>query len=123
MADQFQRHGSTLRRLSFNLPVLAWCVHHSAWLHNRYQPKSGDGRTPHQRVFGKGYRKGMYEFGEQVLYKETPTPSSDLAARFYVGTWVGKHNKSDEHIVLTPSGRKLVRAGKTRPSTMRRDGR
>ena len=54
-----------------HLPV-PWIIEHAAQLKNRYM-MGADGRTPTERLRGRGVRRPVCELGEKVLFARFPT--------------------------------------------------
>ena len=76
-------------------PLYGWALAHAAWLHNRFKPN--DGRTAYEIAHDRVYTGKLVMFGEQVLgYLRT---SQKGRPRWLKGTWLGKTNANDAHIV------------------------
>ena len=101
------------RALPPDSAIMEWIPPHAGWIitHERVGP---DGRTPIHRLTGRPCRQTLAEFGEQVWAKplrrthEKDNVRATLAARWVEGTWVGVHDRTGEHIVISKeSGRAL----------------
>ena len=57
----------TGKRVPGDNAILAWMVKHAGQLINRYRVRE-DGRTSHERIRGKKFRREVAEFGECVWY-------------------------------------------------------
>ena len=64
-------------------PLIPWIIEHAAQLKNRYMVGS-DGRTPTERLRGRGVQRPVYELGERVLF--LPLASAQTLAQ---GSTVG----------------------------------
>ena len=90
-----------------------WLTRHSSWLTNRYRVRP-DGTTAYQATYGVGYTSPIVQFAETVLAKIPESKSRRRRGRqrprgkaespWCKSIWVGKHDRTDEHIVLTPEG-------------------
>ena len=70
-------------------PLLPWIIEHAAQLKNRYMV-GADGRTPTERLRGRGVQSPVYELGEKVLFLPlTPARRGDFGARFDYGIYLG----------------------------------
>ena len=64
-----------------------------------------DGRTPHERMRGKRFRKEPMEFVEHVLYLVPKSQGHDTwESRWEKGIWLGIRDESMEAFIGTPSG-------------------
>lgn len=77
---------------------LPWLVRHAAWILFHYD-KNKSGRTTYQEIRGKPYQGSIVEFGESVWFKSPGQAQDKLESRWLSGTWIGKIEKSDEHMV------------------------
>eukprot|EP00974_Lingulodinium_polyedra_P085023 8230444-Lingulodinium_polyedra.AAC.1 len=110
------------------MPVCAWLVRHAAWVLVRYQPqRARGGTTAYERIWSTPYRGKLARMCEQVLAYMTmvstgkePKRASKFRDRWVVGTWIGKAEDSDEHIVITTEGVARYRTIRRFPET---DGR
>ena len=86
-----------------------WAVRHASWLMEKHRVR-GDGLTSHFAAFGTGYTGEVVPFGEVCLFKVpmsstrqigTDTRAQKADSTFTKGMWVGKHDRSDDHVFLT----------------------
>jgi hypothetical protein len=89
-------------------PICAWMLRHAAWLISRFQVSRQSGTTAFFRAFGRNYTGPIVAFGEQVfaltpaeVVGKTPRRAPKFEPRWSVGTWLGKVEESDEHLVHT----------------------
>ena len=65
----------------------------------------GDGRTPTERLRGRGVQRPVYELGEKVLFLPlAPARRGDFGARFDCGIYLGCRSFDDQAYIGTPSG-------------------
>ena len=93
-------------------PIWACLLRHAGWQISRYKPK-GNGMTAYKQANGEHYTHEVVPVAEVVLVW-VPKPTHRVLqcgkrwhkgdALFIKGVWVGRSEKSDEHIVLTPVG-------------------
>ena len=89
-------------------PIFAWLVPHCADLLNKAEV-GHDGRTAYERMRGKRYKGEMTNFGTKVMYRlPQKFRGGHAGARWRTGLWIGKHPKSDEHLIV--DNQKLIRA-------------
>ena len=89
------------KRIPCDHPIMSWLVEHGADLLNKYQVGK-DGRTAFERIKGKRYHGEMYEFGRKVYHMDPGKHGGGLMqARWGVGIFLGKLNKSDEAMIFT----------------------
>ena len=95
-------------------PVVLWLLRHAAWAHQRFNPYKA-GASAYARLTGSAYNSKIPGFGEQV-YAMIPAEkgsggayrTAKLATRWVEGTWLGKSERSDEHLIAV-SDDKVVR--------------
>ena len=70
---------------------MAWLVEHVAGIIAKYL-RGTDGRTAHERLFGKQIYEEGFEFGERVLWKKRQSKDMNvlLEARWMEGLWLGR---------------------------------
>ena len=79
-------------------PLLPWLVRHCGWILSRYAVRA-DGRTGYSRLTGREYTAGISIFGEAIWYKLPKTADlTKLDDRWRAAIWLGKSDRSDEHI-------------------------
>ena len=70
-------------------PLIPWIIEHAAQLKNRYMV-GADGRTPTERLRGRGVQRLVYELGENLLLlpdEETLAQGSTMGS-----TWAADHS-------------------------------
>ncbi len=89
-------------------PIVAWLVPHAADMLSKLEVKA-NGRTAYEMYKGRAYTGELAEFGQKVLFRlPGKFRGGDLQPRWSTGIWLGKHWRSDEHIIASPSD--IVRA-------------
>ena len=79
-------------------PLLPWLVRHCGWILSRYAV-GADGRTGYSRLKEREYTPGIVIFGEAIWYKLPQTADiTKLNDRWRTAIWLGKSDRSDEHI-------------------------
>ena len=96
--------------------IAPWLVRHAGWLISRFQPKA-EKRSAYFRVHGVEYTRPLVEFGEYVLFRDNSPASLANKARspWNSGVWLGRSDATDENIIGTASGVKLIRTIRRRP--------
>jgi hypothetical protein len=90
--------------------VFTWLVRNAAASMNRYQVGS-DGRTSHERLRGRRFRREVAEFGESVRYIRAESVGKDkYNSRWEEGVFLGVREESGEIIVGTKEGSIKARA-------------
>ena len=85
-------------------PLIPWIIEHAGQLKNRYMV-GADGRTPTERLRGRGVHRPVYELGEKVLFLPlAPARRGDFGARFDFGTYLGRRSFDGQACIGTPSG-------------------
>ena len=75
---------------------------------SRLQVK-GDGRTACHHTRGKEYDTALVQFGEVYLFRNRDAKDAKLKFRWTKGVFVGKNEKTDEFLLLTPKGARTRR--------------
>ena len=99
-------------------PLLPWLVRHCGWILSRYAVKA-EGRTGYSRLKRREYTAGISIFAEAIWYK-LPM-SADLRKlddRWRTAIWLGKSDRSGEHIIGLETGAPLARSGHERALQM-----
>ena len=103
--------------------ILAFLVEHAGRLMLRYQV-GRDGRTAYESHAGKPFRRQLVEFGERV-YSMPIRPGGARQAqqdpKWQDGAFIGIRVRSDEMLIMTPSGVKNARNVRRRPELERWD--
>lgn len=96
--------------------LMPWLVRHVPWCRSRFQ-QGRDGRSSHQRLYGKPYTSATLMFGEVCVgrLRAKVATAARLDARGLKGIWVGKSDENDEHILLTERGVVLARTVTRKP--------
>ena len=90
--------------------AVAWLVRHCGWILSRYVVRA-DGRTGRSRLKGREYTIGKSIFGEEIWYKLPKTTDlTKLDDRWRTAIWLGKSDRSDEHIIGLETGAVLARS-------------
>ena len=93
-------------------PLLPWLVRHCGWILCRYAVRA-DGRTGYSRLKGREYTAGIAIFGEAIWYKLPKVADlTKLDDRWRAAIWLGKSDRSDEHIIGVDTGAVLARSVK-----------
>ena len=73
-------------------PLIPWIIEHAAQVKNRYMV-GADGRTPTERLKGRGVQRPVYELGEKVLFLPlAPARRGDFdLPRLQIIRWPGVH--------------------------------
>ena len=97
-------------------PLLPWLDRHCGWILCRYDARA-DGRTGHSRLKGREYTAGIAISGEAIWYKLPKV--ADLTKfddRWRTAIWLGKSDRSDEHIIGVDTGAALARSVRRKAS-------
>ena len=78
-------------------------VRHCARVVNNFQVK-GSVRTPCRSIRGKDYTGEVVPFGEVCLVRNHSEDGAKLNMRWMRGVFVGKLDRTDEFLLLTPTG-------------------
>ena len=87
-------------------PILAFLVEHAGRLMSKYQVGRDD-RTAYELYAGKPYRRQLSEFGERVYFKPIRLGGArpaKLDPNWQDGAFIGIRDRSDEMLIMTPSG-------------------
>ena len=85
-------------------PLIPWIIEHAPQLKNRYMV-GADGRTPTERLRGRGVQRPVYELGEKVLFLLLALARrGDFGARFDYGIFLGCRSFDGQEYIGTPSG-------------------
>ena len=99
--------------ISGHLPVYAWMLRHSSFIHNRFFVTS-KGLPPYEVVNGTKYKGKLLVFGEQCIFYAGSRYKGDLQWR--KGVWVGINERNQAHVLLTPDGAVESRSIRRLPS-------
>ena len=90
-------------RIPVGHPLMAWMVRHASWILTT-RSRGIDGRTPYERVRGRGFARKMVGFGEICLFKlpskgpEAHGADGKLAGRWCRGAFLGYDRLSNEYV-------------------------
>ena len=100
--------------------ICTWLVRHAAASMNRYQVGS-DGRTAHERLRGRKFRRDVAEIGESVMYIRAESVGKDkYNSRWEEGVFIGVREESGELIIGTEKGVIKARAFRRKASEKER---
>ena len=86
-------------------PLGTWTVRLASFQLERFLVNKETGLTGFQRLRGRAYAGSLVLFGEQVLARipeDTTGPTrrySKWVPRWVIGTWLGKTDESDQHLI------------------------
>ena len=83
--------------------LMGWIVRHCAWVVNNFQVM-GTGRTPCRSIRGKDNTGEVVPVGEFFLGRNNSEDGAKLNMRWMRGVFVGKLDRTDEFLLLTPTG-------------------
>jgi hypothetical protein len=87
--------------------LFPWLVRHVGWSLTRFQPHGSRGQTSFESRTGTVYKSALVNFAETVMIRvpiDPPGLRRKLDTQWLKGTWVGRTDESDAHIVLTSHG-------------------
>ena len=87
--------------------LFPWMLRHSAWTVVRYQSDQKTKQTPYERTRGSRYESALVPFGEVVMAKIADGDmfrAGKLDSTWVKAVWVGRVDKSNEHLLLTTKG-------------------
>ena len=102
------------RNVNDRHPIVEWAIEHAAWLITHLRV-GRDGRTASERVSGRQCVQPIVEFGEQVWAKPLRISAgkerekANLQPRWFQATWVGAHDRTNEHVVVKQAGGPAVK--------------
>ena len=94
--------------------LMPWLVRHIGWCLTRFQLK-GHGKTAFHVIRGKPYDGHVEKFGTVCMFKIADKAEHKLEDRWLEAIYVGKLEKTDEHLGLTPDGTIKARSVQPRP--------
>ena len=83
--------------------LIGWMERHCAWVVSNFQVK-GTGRTSYRSIRGKDYTGEVVPFGEVCLGRNHSEDGAKLNMRWMRGAFVGKLDRTDEFLLLMPTG-------------------
>ena len=87
--------------------LFQWMLRHSVWTVVGYQSDQRTKQTPHERTRGCRYESALVPFGEVVMAKIADADkmrAGKLDSAWVKTVWVGRVDKSNEHLLLTTKG-------------------
>lgn len=103
--------------LNPNMCVWPWLVRHAAWVLGRFSIRAS-GRTAYEEAYDSEWRGDLCPFAETIMYRESSSYTGALVQHrrrkkadpaWARGLWLGRAEKTNEHIVGTPTGIYLTR--------------
>ena len=87
--------------------LFPWMLRHSVWTVVRYQSDQRTKQTPYERTRGCRYESALVPFGEVVMAKMADADkmrAGKLDSAWVKAVWVGRVDRSNEHLLLTTKG-------------------
>ena len=84
--------------------LFPWMLRLSVWTVVRYQSDQGSKQTPYERTRGCRYESALVPFGEVVMADADKMRAGKLDSAWVKAVWVGRVDKSNEHLLLTTKG-------------------
>ena len=87
--------------------LFPWMLRHSVWTVVRYQSDQRTKQTPYERTRGCRYESALVPFGEVVMAKIADADkmrAGNLDSAWVKAVWVGRVDRSNEHLLLTTKG-------------------
>ena len=87
--------------------LFPWMLRHSVWTVVRYQSDQRTKQTPYERTRGCRYESALVPFGEVVMAKIADADkmrAGKLDSAWVKAVWVGRVDRSNEHLLLTTKG-------------------
>ena len=83
-------------------PGMAWIPQHAGFLLSRFQV-SADGKTAHERLKGKAYRRQLVDFAGRVLFMPVVLGGkmNKLDVKSEPGRIIGIKPRSNEALIMT----------------------
>ena len=97
----------TKERIIAGTQLFPWMLRHSVWTVVRYQSDQRTKQTPYERTRGCRYESALVPFGEVVMAKIADADkmrAGKLDSAWIKAVWVGRVDKSNEHLLLTTKG-------------------
>ena len=83
--------------------LMGWMVQHSAWVVHNFQVRAHGG-TPYRSLRGRDYIGEVVPLGEVCFGRNHPEVGAKLNMRWMRGAFVGKLDRTDEFLLITPTG-------------------
>ena len=84
--------------------LFPWMLRHSVWTVVRYQYDQRTKQTPYERTRGCRYESALVPFGEVVIADADKMRAGKLDSAWVKAVWVGRVDRSNEHLLLTTKG-------------------
>ena len=87
--------------------LFPWMLRHSVWTVVRYQSDQRTKQTQYERTRGCRYESALVPFGEVVMAKIADADkmrAGKLDSAWVKAVWVGRVDRSNEHLLLTTKG-------------------
>ena len=87
--------------------LFSWMLQHSVWTVVRYQSDQRTKQTPYERTRGCRYESALVPFGEVVMAKIADADkmrAGKVDSAWVKAVWVGRVDRSNEHLLLTTKG-------------------
>ena len=87
--------------------LFPWMLRHSVWTVVRYQSDQSTKQAPYERTRGCRYESALVPFGEVVMEKIADADkmrAGKLDSAWVKAVWVGRVDRSNEHLLLTTKG-------------------
>ena len=87
--------------------LFPWMLRHSVWTVVRYQSDQRTKQTPYETTRGCRYESALVPFGEVVMAKIADADkmrAGKLDSAWVKAVWVGRVDRSNEHLLLTTKG-------------------
>ena len=106
-------HNCNSDKFPAELPIFSWRARHAAWTLPRYAIKA-DGQTPFFKLMSKDHHGGISKFSELVCFR-IPAKQPKLAEQRKEAHWLGKSERSDEHVLAIKGSTCSARAIRRKP--------
>ena len=94
--------------------LIPWLCRHSSWILDKFQPR-WSGQTAYKSMRGKDYIGELIKFGECCMLHIADISKDKLKPRWQKGCYVGRLDKTNEALLITPSGVVKARSVKRLP--------
>ena len=87
--------------------LFPWMLRHSVWTVVRHQSEQRTKQTPYEKTRSCRYESALVPFGEVVMAKIADADkmrASKLDSAWIKAVWVGRVDRSNEHLLLTTKG-------------------
>ena len=87
--------------------LFPWMLRHSVWTVVRYQSDQRTEQTPYERTRGCRFESALVPFGEVVMAMIADADkmrTGKLDSAWVKAVWVGRVDRSNEHLLLTTKG-------------------